>query len=315
MASEYKYPIKVVSQMTSLSVHVIRAWEKRYNVVEPERTETNRRLYSETEIERLRLLNNAVQNGYSISRIAKLSSAELKIMLKDKSISQDSLRPNEDLLMEETNFTSLIKSAIEAINLYDDESLETILLKSTSQMSQPKLIEHFIVPLVYRIGELWNAGELRVANEHMASAVIRTFLANQIENYSFSENSPIIVCATPRGQEHEFGALIAGLVAASSGWRVIYLGTNLPIEEIAAVATSVDVKAIALSIVYPADDPKLKKDLFHLQRILPQQISIIVGGRSANNYLDVLNKIGAIIVSETKRFRSELEAIRNNKFN
>ena len=236
-------------------------------------------------------------------------------MLKNKSISQDSLRPNEDLLMEETNFTSLIKSAIEAINLYDDESLETILLKSTSQMSQPKLIEHFIVPLVYRIGELWNAGELRVANEHMASAVIRTFLANQIENYSFSENSPIIVCATPRGQEHEFGALIAGLVAASSGWRVIYLGTNLPIEEIAAVATSVDVKAIALSIVYPADDPKLKKDLFHLQRILPQQISIIVGGRSANNYLDVLNKIGAIIVSETKRFRSELEAIRNNKFN
>jgi MerR family transcriptional regulator, light-induced transcriptional regulator len=76
MANNYKYPIKVVSQMTGLSVHVIRAWEKRYNVVEPDRTETNRRLYSEEDIEKLKLLNDALHLGHHIGGIANLSLPE-----------------------------------------------------------------------------------------------------------------------------------------------------------------------------------------------------------------------------------------------
>ena len=84
MASEYKYPIKVVSQMTGLSVHVIRAWEKRYHVVEPDRTDTNRRLYSVDDIEKLRLLNDASHLGHNIGRLANLSLSELKIKRKKK---------------------------------------------------------------------------------------------------------------------------------------------------------------------------------------------------------------------------------------
>jgi len=316
MASNYKYPIKVVSQMTGLSVHVIRAWEKRYNVVEPDRTDTNRRLYSEEDIEKLKLLNDAVHNGHNIGGIAKLSNEELHSVLKDKKSSQDSMMISKDAVVNgEFNFHSLVNSAIEAIRAYDDETLETLLLKSSSQVNQPQLIENLIVPLVYKIGDMWHEGELRVANEHMASAVIRTFLANQIENYKSSKNAPVVVCATPRGQEHELGALIAGLTAASSGWKVIYLGSNLPIEEIASVANSLGVRAVALSIVYPGDDPRLNKDLIHLKKILPPHISIIVGGRAAKDYLDVLGEIQALVVKDTKSLRSELEAIREHKYN
>ena len=316
MALYYKYPIKVVSQMTGLSVHVIRAWEKRYHVVEPDRTDTNRRLYSEEDIEKLKLLNDAVHNGHNISGIAKLSNEELHSVLKDKKSSQDSITISEDAVVNgEFNFRLLINSAIEAIKAYDNETLETLLLKAASQVSQPHLIENLIVPLVYKIGDLWHEGELRVANEHMASAVIRNFLVNQIENYNTAENAPAVICATPRGQEHELGALIAGLIAASSGWRVIYLGSNLPIEELAAVVSSVDIKAIALSIIYPADDPRLSKDLIHLKKILPENLSIIVGGRAAKGYSEALEKIRAIVVGDTKRLRLELEAIRERKYN
>lgn len=316
MTNNYKYPIKVVSQMTGLSVHVIRAWEKRYNVVEPDRTDTNRRLYSEKDIEKLKLLNDAVHSGHNISGIAKLSNEELHTVLKDKKSSQDSLMISKDAVVNgEFNFHSLINSAIEAIKAYDDETLETLLLKSSSQVSQPHLIENFIVPLVYKIGDLWHEGELRVANEHMASAVIRNFLVNQIENYNTVENAPVVICATPRGQEHELGALIAGLIAASSGWRVIYLGANLPVEEMAAVAASVDIRAIAISIIYPADDPRLNKDLIHLKKILPENVTIIVGGRAAKGYIETLEKIGAIVVGDTKSLRLQLEAIRENKYN
>jgi len=315
MANSYKYPIKVVSQMTGLSVHVIRAWEKRYSVVEPDRTDTNRRSYSEAEIEKLKLMNTAVQNGHNISSIAKLSVEELKSLIEREKTSQKDIHISEASSTEAADFNALINSSIEAIKAYDDETLETVLLKSSSQMSQPQLIENFIVPLVYKIGDLWHDGDIRVANEHMASAVIRTFLANQIEIYSSAENAPIVICATPRGQEHELGALIAGLTAASSGWRVIYLGPNLPVEEIAAVAVSLDARAIALSIIYPGDDSRLKKDLVHLKKMLPCNISIIAGGRASKGYLDVLDEIGAIVVKDTRQLRLELEAIRENKYN
>jgi DNA-binding transcriptional MerR regulator len=86
MANNYKYPIKVVSQMTGLSVHVIRAWEKRYNVVEPDRTDTNRRLYSEEDIEKLKLLNDAVHHGHHIGGIANLSLLELKKLIPKENI-------------------------------------------------------------------------------------------------------------------------------------------------------------------------------------------------------------------------------------
>lgn len=316
MANVYKYPIKVVSQMTGLSEFVIRAWEKRYDVVTPSRTDTNRRLYSEGDIEKLRLLNEAVQKGYNIGGIAKLSVEELKSLSAPEKRSYISAEDSGNYSSGElSDAESLINRAIEAIKAYDDEALETLLIKSSAQMSQPLMVENFIVPLVYKIGDLWHAGDIRVANEHMASAVIRTFLANQIENYQSAENAPLVICATPRGQEHELGALIAGLTAASAGWKVVYLGANLPVEEIAAVAIHLEAKAVALSIIYPNDDPRLAKDLIHLRKIISPHLPIIVGGRAAGGYLRVLDEVNAIVVKDTKQLRLELEAIRESKYN
>jgi methanogenic corrinoid protein MtbC1 len=162
---------------------------------------------------------------------------------------------------------------------------------------------------------MWHEGSIRVANEHLASAVIRSFLANLIDQHNPLENAPIVITATPRGQDHELGALIAAVVAAAAGWKVIYLGPNLPVEEIVAVSENLEAKVVALSIVYPNDDPQLRKDLLNLKRMLQENISLIVGGRAASGYFDVLDEIGAISVKDTKQLRTELEALRENKFN
>ena len=309
----YKYPIKVVSQMTGLSVFVIRAWEKRYNVVTPERTETNRRLYSENDIEKLKLLNNAVNLGHNIGGIANLSASELKSILGNKPVSSPGTSEISNEKLSDTK--SILRSSVDAVKSYDGKKLSTILLKASSKMSQPQLIENLIIPLVYEIGDLWHEGDIRVANEHLASAVIRSFLSNLIEQHIPSQNAPIIISATPRGQDHELGALIAGVTAASVGYKVIYLGPNLPVEEVAAVTDNLDAKVVALSLVYPNDDPQLKLDLVNLKKMLPEKISLIVGGRAADGYLDVLDEIGAIRVNDTKQLRVELEAIREHKYN
>ncbi len=315
MANNYKYPIKVVSQMTGLSVHVIRAWEKRYNVVEPDRTDTNRRLYSEEDIEKLKLLNDALHLGHHIGGIANLSSIELKKLIPKESSNlsdiKNGLAPvNSEIFVEE-----ILSDSMQAIRNYDAKKLESILLNASAKVTQPILIEELIIPLVYKVGDLWHSGEIRVANEHLASSVIRGFLYNLLDSYSLNDSAPVLVTATPRGQEHELGALIAGVVAASSGWKVIYLGSNLPAEEIGAVVSHLNAKVIALSIVYPNDDLHLKHELKKFKQLLPEGASIIVGGRAVNGYLDVLDEIRAIVVKDSRQLRLELEAIRENKYN
>jgi DNA-binding transcriptional MerR regulator/methylmalonyl-CoA mutase cobalamin-binding subunit len=307
----YKYPIKVVSQMTGLSEFVIRAWEKRYDAVVPSRTETNRRLYSEEDIEKLQLLNEVVRKGHNIGGIANLSIQDLRSILeKENKVTQKVVSKEID-----QDVNSLLSGCIEAVKAYDGKELETILLKASSKFSQPVLIENLIIPLVYKIGELWHEGIIRIANEHLATAVIRSFLANLIVQNKASENAPLLISATPRGQDHEIGAMIVGVTAAPLGWKVIYLGPNLPVEEIAAVADSLEAKAVALSIVYPGDDQQLKSDLQNLKRILPQNISIIIGGRASADYLDIIDEIGATHIKDTKRLRLELDSIRKNKYN
>ena len=315
MEKMYKYPIKVVSQMTGLSEFVIRAWEKRYDAVVPSRTETNRRLYSEEDIEKLRLLNEAVHKGHNIGGIANLTIQNLKSILeKETSLDQKltSQNTNQD---QNQNVDSILSSCIESVKAYDGHELETILLKASSKFSQPVLIEELIAPLVYKLGELWHEGIIRVANEHLATGVIRSFLAHLMESNSPDENAPIIISATPRGQDHELGAMFVGVTAASLGWKVIYLGPNLPVEEISAVAVSLEAKVVALSIVYPGDDQKLKLELLNLRRILPENTSIIVGGRAATQYLDSIDEISATYVRDTKQLRLELDSIRKNKYN
>jgi DNA-binding transcriptional MerR regulator/methylmalonyl-CoA mutase cobalamin-binding subunit len=313
MEKIFKYPIKVASQMTGLSEYVIRAWEKRYDTVNPSRTETNRRLYSEEDIQKLKLLNDAVRRGHNIGGVAKLSINELQAILDSKPVTSISKEDFSNVTF--TDFDSVIDNCIGAIKEYNAKTLENFLLKASSKMSQPQLIERLIVPLIYKVGDLWHEGYLRVANEHLASAVIRSFLSNLIERQISSENAPVIVSATPRGQEHELGAMIAGVVAASAGWKVVYLGPNLPVEEIAAAADILHAKVVALSIVYPSDDLQLKKDLLNLKQMLPENIYLIVGGRSAPGYTDILNEINAIIVKDTKQLSIELGEIRENRQN
>jgi DNA-binding transcriptional MerR regulator/methylmalonyl-CoA mutase cobalamin-binding subunit len=316
MANSYKYPIKVVSQMTGLSVHVIRAWEKRYSVVEPDRTDTNRRLYSEEDIEKLKLLNDALRLGHHIGGIANLSLSELKNLLSKENHSTVEIKNGlSSTISSESSVDETFSECIEAIKNYDAKKLESVLLNSSTRLTQPVLLENLVVPLVYKIGEMWHNGEIRVANEHLASSVIRGFLFNLLESYSVSNSAPVVISATPRGQDHELGALIVGVVAASSGWKVIYLGSNLPAEEIGAVVSHLNARIVALSIVYPNDDPLLPRELRKIKQILPSGVSIIAGGRSANGYLDVLDEIGALVVKDSKHLRLELEAIRENKYN
>jgi methanogenic corrinoid protein MtbC1 len=110
---------------------------------------------------------------------------------------------------------------------------------------------------------------------------------------------------------HELGALAVGVVAALEGWRPIFLGGNLPVEEIAGAARKSKARAVALSIVYPSDDPRLAWELVRLKKALPQAVVIFAGGRGVEGYRAALEEIGAIVVSDLSGLRRQLELIRS----
>ena len=119
-----------------------------------------------------------------------------------------------------------------------------------------------------------------------------------------------MIAATPAHQHHELGAALAGAVAAAEGWQVVYLGSNLPAEDIAAAAHAKSAAAVALSLVFPPDDPLLLDEIRRLRRLLDRRVALVVGGRAAAACRSVLEEVGATLAADFADFRRLLGELR-----
>lgn len=297
------HPIRVAAKKAGLSPHLIRMWERRYAAVKPLRSETGRRLYTDDDIERLSLLRRATLAGESIGQIADLSTEELRGLVVEEVSS----------LIEEaadrTTVERYLDLCVQAMQNLDASEFEVRLLRASVTLGQRVFLEQLLHPLLERTGEMWADGRLRVAHEHLASAVIRSLLGSIRPAVSSNGSSPLLVTATPAGQQHEFGALMAAVTAASSGWRSLYLGANIPAEDIVDAARSRNADAIALSLVYPFDDPRAAAELRKISDLTAGGIRLLVGGRAAESYAAVLEEIGARRITTLDDLRNALAGL------
>lgn len=302
--AEIQHSIKVAARRTGLSPHVIRVWERRYDAVSPNRTDTNRRRFSEAEIERLSLLRAATMAGHAIGDVARLPVEKLRELAQNVEAAPRTA-PQTD-----GSTGNLISAAITAVSQSNAIELHELLGRGAVTLGPHGLLEKIISPLANRIGELWRDGSITAAQEHFASSVIRDFLTRNSKPYALNGNAPTIVVGTPAGQLHELGAVMAAAAANDMGWRVVYLGTSLPAVEIAGAALRHQARAVALSIVFPGDDPNLPQELEHLRKHLPETTAIIVGGRAAESYAATLKKITARSTDNLKVFYEVLAEMR-----
>ena len=301
------HAIKVVSRRTGLSAHVIRIWEKRYAAVEPERTGTHRRLYSDEQIERLILLRAITQGGHRIGHVAKLPTEKLRELAAECAAANGH---TTSLLTGAAAPHSFLAECIAAVRSLDSRSLEDCLNRASTELGAQGLLQRVIAPLVQTLGELWRDGSITAAHEHFASAVIRIFLGQAAKPFSGTDNAPVLLVATPAGQIHELGALLVGASAANLGWHVTYLGASLPAAEIAGAARQNRARAVALSLVYPEDDSRLEGELTRLRELLSADVVVLVGGRAMPAYCGVLDKIGATQVEDLAHFCRALDELR-----
>ena len=259
-AEAVSYSMADVVRETGLSEHTVRAWERRYGAIEPKRTEGGSRRYDETQLRRLRLLNRAVQAGARIGKIAQWSEAELQAHLAETLPTR----------------SEAVEALLDRVHALDGEALERALDDYNEQLGPAEFAHTIALPMLCEIGLAWERGDLSIAAEHLASAIVRGVVSRRLSAHRDTAG-PRIVFAAPTGERHELGVLCAALVASTAGADVRYLGADMPVAEIAEFAREVDATHVCLGVVIMAP-AATEQALETLRRRLPKRIEVWVGG-------------------------------------
>jgi len=302
-----KHPIGVVSNRTGIAPDLLRAWERRYGAVEPHRTETGRRLYSDRDIKRLSLLRRLVSGGRRISDVASRDLEELVAMAEEdrRAMARDTATSDEAAGLTSNGY---LASALDAVDRLDNVGLESVLSDAAMAMSPIEMRSELITPLLRELGARWRTGSHRIAHEHLASSIVRAFVEGMRHRTS-GGSRPKVIVAAPSDQRHELGALMAAAAAEEVGWEAVYFGADLPAEEIAVGARKLHAGAIAISIIYVADRYRLAEELKSLRRSVGDEIAILVGGRAAPTLKTTLDDINAVLVEDVADLQYQLEEL------
>jgi DNA-binding transcriptional MerR regulator len=269
-----RYRIGAVAKATGIAPDTLRVWERRYGGLTPERSDAGGRLYAPADITRLRLIKELLDRGHAIGTIASLSDVELRQMLAHGA---------EGSAPEGTGAAAVREEFVAAIGAFDVEAAQRILARAGLGLPAVILASEIIAPILDEVGRRWADGRLRVAQEHNASSLLRSLVGGLLATYPRSKGAPTMVLTTPTGELHEFGALLAALVAQSMGWNALYLGPNLPVDDMLHAVRRPRASALALSLV-TTESPDVSADLDRLVRELPREIALLVGGSAVGRY-------------------------------
>ena len=273
------YRIGAVARQTGLSEHLIRVWERRYGAVQPHRAESGVRLYSDADVQRLRLLKRATERGHAIGSVAQLGDRRLERIAGDPVPAPVQGGPSEAAAQE------LVAAFVKAIAALDLAGAEEVVARADASFGSRATALNLLVPILREVGDRWESGQLSVAQEHAAAAVVRNYLGSAVRALGRDEHAPVAVSCTPAGELHEFGALVAAVYAASHGIRAVYLGPNLPNDDLVLAVCMLRARWVLLSAV--SRTRGLEAHLAELRAALPARVQIVVGGAAAQRLRQV----------------------------
>lgn len=265
-AVELTYPLRAAARITGLSPELLRAWERRYRVVVPLRTPGGTRRYRAADLEKLRLVKAAVDAGHRIGNVAQMDDDELRRCALNLPATPQSQPQIEEVLI--------------AIERIDSSETQRLLSFQLSALGAVRFARQIARPLVHEIGARWERGELSIASEHMATSVLRSMFGAALQPSAASRLGPRILFATPAGERHELGLQMAALTAMGAGADTVYVGTDLPVDDLVSSALRTDSVGVALSLVtIPQEDAR--SYLAAARAALAGEIHIWIGGHGA----------------------------------
>lgn len=307
MTPSLRHPLRVVLQRTGLSADLVRAWERRYAVVSPTRSAGGQRLYSDADIHHLARLHQAVLGGRSIGQVAGLSKEALADLVESESPRGTKSVEDKGTSTEIGQLQGVRAECLAAIEQLEAAALESCLKRAALRLSVPVLLEGLVAPLLREIGERWEAKLLQPVHEHLATEEIRRLLLWLVDSANVEGEAPHLVVTTPAGQVMELGALMVAVIAASEGWRISWLGPNLPAEDILLAVDRLRPDALAVSLIHQSRDPELHRELERIARGAGHRTEVLVGGRAARGSELMLQRHGATIFQDLIAFQHWLE--------
>ena len=264
------YSIKAVAQATGLTVETLRAWERRYGIVVPSRDAGGRRMYRAEDVLRLRRLREATERGHAIGRLAGLSDDGLARLLDE---------PTDGRELAVAN--AFVERMLDAAQRFRAADCEQTLTLAIAMLPPPRLVREVLQPLLREVGERWHRGELAISQERLVSTVVRRHVALMLDAYDRTARRGPVVFATLPGERHELGLLTSTMVCASHGFKVHYLGPDLPPGEIARFARETGAVVVGLSLVLQESLRAIGSQLEELVAGLPQEACVWLGGAAA----------------------------------
>lgn len=290
-----EFNIQVASKLTGISVPLLRTWEKRYAAVTPKRNKSGHRQYSEKDIKKLRALKDLCSLGYNISELADKNLKDLRNLLKDMGVNENFHKPINQVKDKPEKAKESLSHLLLALDGFklDVVSHEIYNLKLT--LSPRDLALNVISPLLKKVGQYVEADRLCIAKEHALSSIIKFHLGEFVYR-SYEEkgsDKDLIVLATPEGELHEFGILLASLLCTYHDKNFFYLGPNLPDISLIEAAHSINATHVILGTTNSTcstESAFLTNYLEQTLKGLKKDVKLIVGGTGFFDTMKFQNK-------------------------
>ena len=269
-----------LSRRTGVRADTLRAWERRYGLLRPERTEGGFRLYGSADEARVRAMTARIEAGVSAAEAARLAVASAPAAEADG----DGATGGEPL----TASADALRVALEA---FDDSGANAVLDEALSRLTLETVAEGVVLPAMRQIGNRWESGEISVAQEHFATGVVRGRLLSVARNWG-AGTGPLALLACPPGESHDLGLISFGLVLHSRGWRITYLGPDTPIDTVSQAVGDLHPDAIVLAALDPAPFESAAQEL----SALASGGRLLIAGAGASP--ELAQRLGARVLDE-----------------
>lgn len=287
------YSIKDLEKLTGVKAHTIRIWEKRYGIVQPRRTESNIRTYSNCDLKRLLNISILNKRGFKISGLAGLSVEELN----DRVMS---------LMADHHAYENQIESLIMAMIDMNENRFEKTLSNAVIELGFEETLMKIVYPFFFKIGILWQTGAIGPAQEHFVSNLIRQKIIAAIENleHKYPPNAKLFILYLNENEYHELGLLFFNYLIKKVGHRMIYLGQSTPLEDVVKAASIHAPDFIFTSFTTPIPDSDLETYLKALVAHFPGKGIYVTGLQLADGFSPIPPQVKH--VSDPQKFKQEL---------
>lgn len=274
------FPIRVLSERTSVGSSTLRAWERRYGLLTPVRTPKGHRLYNDADVKLVLHVLTLLEEGHSLPSIAK--------QVKQGLVSVEALSAEEQL---SGVWAGLVANNLQAISDYSTERVEAIYNDASSIYPVDMVTERLIEPTLRSLGEKWQDRELGISEEHFYTGWVRNRLGARFHHaYSQASGARILLACVP-GSYHELGLMLFAISALTRGYRVLYLGADLPLDQLQGVVERSGCKAVVLASRAEVEEDT-EMQLAEMSSSL--SVPLCLGGLGSDKELPLFEQAGGI---------------------